>query len=156
MKKAPKATASPLKAHIGYRMRIVSNAVSFSFAKKLADSKVTVAEWVLMREMYSEERTISPSMIADITGLTRGAISKLVERLLQKGLVSRTDSVTDRRYQEIKLTKKAVELVPNLAKIADENDEKFFSVLSASERNTLISLLVKIADKHQLNKNPIE
>ncbi|MBC7533861.1 MAG: hypothetical protein H7318_20020 [Oligoflexus sp.] len=52
--------------------------------------------------------------------------SKLIERLLQKGLVTRAEATGDRRYQEIKLTKTAIKLVPKLAGIADENDEDFF------------------------------
>jgi MarR family transcriptional regulator, transcriptional regulator for hemolysin len=42
---------------------------------------VTVAEWVVLREVYGGDETASPSAIANLTGLTRGAISKLVSRL---------------------------------------------------------------------------
>jgi MarR family transcriptional regulator, transcriptional regulator for hemolysin len=148
--------ASDLKSHIGYWLRVVSNAVSHSFAKKLAASDVTVAEWVILREMYAGEQTTSPSVVADMTGLTRGAVSKLIERLLQKGLVTRAEAAGDRRYQEIKLTAAARKLLPKLASIADENDEKFFSVLTVSERSALMTMLVKMAESHQLNRSPIE
>jgi DNA-binding MarR family transcriptional regulator len=151
-----KLSASRLKSHIGYRLRVVSNAVSHTFARKLAASEVTVAEWVILREMYSTGEKTSPSIVAEITGLTRGAVSKLIERLLQKGLVTRTEFSDDRRYQEIKLTPNAVRLVPKLANIADENDESFFSVLSENERRNLMSTLIKLADFHKLKTNPIE
>ena len=156
MAKKEKLEASHLKSHIGYWLRVVSNAVSHSFAKKLAASDVTVAEWVILREMYSGDETTSPSVVADITGLTRGAVSKLIERLLQKGLVTRAEAAGDRRYQEIKLTALAKKLVPKLASIADENDESFFSVLTPWERSTLLTILAKMAASHQLNRNPIE
>lgn len=149
-------TASALKSHIGYRMRVVSNAVSHSFARKLAASEVTVAEWVILREMHSDDEKTSPSRVAELTGLTRGAVSKLMERLLKKGLVTRTESAGDRRYQEIKLTANAVKLIPKLASIADENDAFFFAVLSESERKSLMNTLVKLADLHKLHTNPIE
>ncbi|WP_242616755.1 MarR family winged helix-turn-helix transcriptional regulator [Legionella longbeachae] len=137
-------------------MRVVSNAVSHSFARKLAASEVTVAEWVILREMYSSEITTSPSAVAAITGLSRGAVSKLIDRLLAKNLVSRMESISDRRYQEIKLTAKAIQLIPKLAIIADENDNHFFSVLTASERKSLLEILTKLADLNKLNKNPID
>lgn len=156
MAKKEKLEASSLRSHIGYRMRVVSNAVSHAFAKKLAIHEVTVAEWVVLREMYSGDETTSPSKIADITGLTRGAISKLIERLLQKGLVTRTESSQDRRYQDIKLTSDALKIVPKLAGIADENDQRFFSVLSKNDRKNLMDILIKLAEHHQLNVNPIE
>lgn len=156
MAKKEKLEPSRLKSHIGYRLRVVSNAVSQSFARKLAASDVTVAEWVVLREMYSDGEMTSPSVVADLTGLTRGAVSKLVDRLLTKELVTRTESSEDRRYQNIMLTAKAIKLVPKLARLADENDELFFSVLTDSERKNLFNALVKLADTHGLNTNPIE
>jgi len=153
MKKPSRPEASDLKSHIGYRLRVVSNAVSQSFAKKLAASGVTVAEWVILREMYSSEETTSPSLVATLTGLTRGAVSKLIDRLLAKGLVARAESSSDRRYQEIKLTSSAVKLVPKLASIADANDEAFFSLLSESERKNLKNILIKIGRESELPIN---
>lgn len=151
-----KLAVSELKSHLGYRLRVVSNAVSHRFAQRLAACDVTVAEWVILREMYSADDTISPSAISDLTGLTRGAVSKLVNRLLEKRLVTRAESRTDRRYQEIRLTAEGVRLVPKLAAIADKNDASYFSVLSESERKNLFGILEKLARHHQLNTNPIE
>lgn len=74
MAKQKKIKASHLTSHIGYQLRVVSNAVSYSFAKKLAASEVTVVEWVILREMYSnDDNKTSPSIVAEMTGLTRGA-----------------------------------------------------------------------------------
>ena len=73
MKKA-KFDVSDLKSHIGFWMRIVSNNVSHSFARRLESSGVTVAEWVVLREMYGGDATTTPGKIAELTGLTKGAI----------------------------------------------------------------------------------
>lgn len=156
MNKKDKLEVSHLKSHIGYHLRVVSNAVSQSFAKKLTASEVTVAEWVILREMYSSDEKTSPSIVAKMTGLTRGAVSKLIDRLLNKGLVSRSESSNDRRYQEIRLTVSAKKLVPKLAHIADENDDSFFSILTDAEKRNLVNTLIKIAKHHELNTNPIE
>lgn len=151
-----KAEISPLKAHVGFWMRLVSNQVSSAFAQKLEATDVTVAEWVVLREMTGGDATTSPSTVADLTGLTRGAVSKLIERLLRKGYVTRQESSSDRRRQVIELTPAAVALVPKLAKLADENDEAFFGVLSQGERQVLRQTLIRIADLHHFSKPPIE
>lgn len=151
-----KPEISKLKKHIGFWMRIVSNNVSHSFAKKLNNSGVSVAEWVIMREMFESGDTISPSQIAEITGMTRGAISKLIDRLLQKKLVTRKESTDDRRYQELKLTKEAKRLIPNLTKLADENDAEFFSLLTKEERKKLTEILIKTVKLNKLTKFPVE
>ncbi len=154
MKKAKEA--SDLKSHIGYWMRLVSNNVSHAFARKLEDSGVTVAEWVVLREMYTSHAATSPSNVAKLTGLTRGAVSKLITRLLDKGFVNRSESSIDRRYQDIQLTTKAERLVPKLASLADQNDDEFFQCLSKAERTQLLLLLKKLADLHQFNTYPVE
>lgn len=154
--KRRKADVSALTSHIGYHMRVVSNAVSHAFARRLLASGVTVAEWVVLREMYGAEQRTTPGKVAELTGLTRGAVSKLIDRLLHKGLVTRTESSGDRRYQDLSLTARGVRLIPELASVADKNDESFFSILSVSERKTLVRTLVKIAQLHRLNTNPVE
>lgn len=88
--------------------------------------------------------------------LSRGAVSKLIDRLLQKGLVSRIEGTVDRRYQEIQLTKDGKKLVPKLAKVADENDSFFFSILNQSEKEFLRKTLIKLTNAHKLHTNPIE
>lgn len=155
MKKSQKQVSN-LTAHIGFWMRMISNNVSYSFARKLEAGGVTVAEWVILREMYSGGGCTSPGAIAELSGLTRGAVSKLITRLLEKGLVHRRESTYDRRFQEIELTKTGKALVPKLALLADQNDDEFFSGLSNSERNQLTGLLKKLAKIHQLKTRPIE
>ena len=77
--------ASDLTAHTGYWLRMVSNAVSQDFARKVADEGVTVAEWSFMRALYDAD-AMAPSALAEKMGMTKGAISKLADRLLGKGL----------------------------------------------------------------------
>lgn len=154
-KQSNKTGISHLQDHTGFWLRYVSNHVSHAFSLKLLSSGVTVAEWVILREMFNHD-AIAPSTLAQITGLTRGAISKLVDRLVDKKLISRKDSRDDRRFQAIALTAAGRTLLPSLAKLADENDEQFFSSLSAKEREALITSLKKLVLANGLNKIPTE
>lgn len=142
-----------LQSHTGFWLRFVSNHVSHSFARKLTDTGVTVAEWVILRELFDAGET-SPSRLAASSGLTRGAVSKLVDRLLKKGLVSRLEANNDRRFQDVNLTATGRALVPKLAALADRNDEEFFSHLSANERESLVTMLKKLVAANKLKKIP--
>ena len=146
---------SSLDAHAGYWVRWVSNHVSHAFRLKIEAHGVTAAEWVLLRQLFDSGET-HPSQLAESLGMTRGAISKLITRLLDKGLVTREESANDRRYQDIELTRAAVNLVPKLTKLADDNDEEFFGVLTKSERKNLMDILKKLAELHQLTRMPVE
>jgi DNA-binding MarR family transcriptional regulator len=145
---------SPLEAHVGYWMRLVSNHVSHAFRLKLEEQGVTVAEWVVLRQLV-EQGQIAPSALAQSLGLTRGAVSKLVERLVSKGLVTRDQSEADRRYQALELTSSGRRLVPRLAHLADENDAEYFGYLTDGQRQELIALLRSIAERRQLKEPPL-
>ncbi|WP_263350196.1 MarR family winged helix-turn-helix transcriptional regulator [Acidicapsa acidisoli] len=146
---------SDLKGHVGFWLRFVSNHVSYAFARKLLSTDVTVAEWVVLREMYDAE-SMAPSRLAEATGLTRGAVSKLVDRLFHKELLTRIERDDDRRYQTIALTEAGRKLVPKLAALADENDAEFFSALTPRERQALIETLRKLVEANRLTKLPTE
>ncbi|HUZ96078.1 MAG TPA: MarR family winged helix-turn-helix transcriptional regulator [Edaphobacter sp.] len=148
-------SVSDLKKHVGFWLRFVSNHVSHAFARKLLASGVTVAEWVVIREMFDDEE-ISPGVLAERIGMTRGGVSKLVDRLVTKKLVTRRDRSDDRRFQSIALTGAARRMIPQLAKLADQNDEEFFHPLSSGERAALIATMKKLVQAHGLQTLPTE
>ena len=148
-------TSSKLEDHVGYWLRYVSNHVSHAFAKKVESRGVTVAEWVLLREMLNAGAA-NPSQLATTVGMTRGAISKLVERLCQKKLVVRSSADGDRRYQTVELTAAGKRLVPSLAGLADENDQEFFGHLKAAEKTSLINLLQDIVRRNGWKELPVD
>jgi MarR family transcriptional regulator, lower aerobic nicotinate degradation pathway regulator len=148
-------TISALEDHVGYWLRFVSNHVSHAFKRKLEEHGVTVAEWVILRELFRLEGT-APNQLATNLGLTRGAISKLIERLVKKELVDRVASEKDRRYQRVTLTAAGYLLVPQLAALADQNDAEFFGHLAQTHRKSLIQLMREIVRLHQLKDVPID
>lgn len=148
-------TVSPLDAHLGYWLRFVSNHVSHAFSLKLAVHDVTVAEWVVLRELFGAH-ALAPSALADRIGMTRGAISKLADRLVAKALMTRASDAGDRRYQALTLTDRGRTLVPKLSALADRNDEEFFGRLPAPARRTIETAMKEIVRRHGLKTIPTE
>ena len=146
---------SNLEAHIGYWLRFVSNHVSHSFQLKVEANGVTVSEWVLMREIYRLGRT-SPSDLVTATGLSKGAVSKLLTRLEAKALMSRAVVDRDRRNHVVQLTPEGRELVPRLARLADQNDEEFFGHLPEERRAGLAEAMRELVRHHELKEVPVE
>lgn len=147
------APLSTLETHLGFWLRYVSNHVSQAFAAKVAGQGVTVAEWVLLRTLHGHAPQ-PPSRVADAMGMTRGAITKLADRLIAKALVARTASPDDGRAQTLALTATGERLVPTLAALADANDAAFFDVLDADERAALERSLRKLAAAHRMPTLP--
>jgi len=146
---------SALTDHLGYWLRLVSNHVSAAFARRLHGQGVTVAEWVVLRELH-DVPALAPSHLADRMGMTRGAISKLADRLVAKALVARQDNPEDGRAHRLVLTPAGRRLVPRLARLADANDAAVFAALSPAERAAIETALRKIVAAQGLTAIPID
>jgi DNA-binding MarR family transcriptional regulator len=148
-------SASDLTVHVGYWLRYVSNHVSQAFARKVEAHGVTVAEWVLMRHLL-EEKALAPSHLAERMGMTRGAISKLADRLIAKSVLVRVADPKDGRAQTLALTSAGRSLVPKLAALADANDAEFFNHLSTKDRAALLRILRDIVQRRGLKSLPVD
>ena len=146
---------SGLEDHLGYWLRYVSNQVSHAFSRKVESRGLTVAEWVMLRELYGRN-SVAPSALAERLGMTRGGISKLVDRCEAKSLVMRTAGKGDRRYQQLVLTPAGNALVPELARLADDNDAEFFAHLAPDDRAALERLMRDIVQRRSLRRIPID
>lgn len=148
-------SVSDLTTHLGYWLRYVSNYVSQAFARKVDANGVTVAEWVLMRRLL-DEKGLAPSELAESVGMTRGAITKLANRLIAKSLLVRTANPEDGRAQMLSLTPAGRGLVPKLAALADANDAEFFNHLSDRDRAALLRIFRGIVEKRGLKSLPVD
>lgn len=143
-----------LEHHVGFWLRFVSNHVSGAFQRRLEAYGVTVAEWVTLRSIRSLG-SCSLAELAERMGSDPSTVSRLVERVLKKGLAARTPVSGDRRRVRIELTRKGGSLVPRLAREADANDELYFGHLSRKERASLSALMQGLVRKHQWKDKPI-
>lgn len=148
-------TVSAMDAHLGYWLRFVSNHVSHAFGRRLEGRGVTVAEWVVLRALHDED-AMAPSRLAERLGMTRGAISKLADRLAGKGLAVRGTGGGDRRFQTLALTAAGRALVPELSALADENDAAFFGDLDPAERERIAEAMKSIVRRLGLRAVPID
>ena len=129
-----------LTDHFGYWLRQVSNHVSHAFARRLTAKGVTVAEWALMRVLH-DEPPLAPSRVAAVMGLTRGAVTKLADRLVAKSLAVRRASPDDGRAQTLALTTAGRDFVPELAALAEQNEAACFAHLPEADRHALQRIL---------------
>ena len=144
-----------LESHLGYWLRRVSNAVSGGFSRALQDKQTSVAEWVLLRELHQRGQA-APGELASTVGLTRGAVSKIVDKLEAKGWVQTEAKEGDSRFRVLSLTRAGLRSLPVLAEIADQNDESFFDCLNAREKSVLRELLIKIAERNRIHDVPTD
>ncbi|PXX39656.1 MarR family winged helix-turn-helix transcriptional regulator [Undibacterium pigrum] len=146
---------SSLESHAGFWLRFVSNHVSARFEASVAAEGVSLSEWVALRSLF-DTGTSDPAALMRELGMTKGAVSKIITRLEQRGLLSRQISAADKRATQIHLTVAGKNLVPKLAALADENDALYFGHLSGNQRSELIALMKQIVDIHGLKVVPVK
>jgi DNA-binding MarR family transcriptional regulator len=144
-----------LESHLGYWLRLVSNQISATFARALQERGLSVAEWVALCQIDGTAG-LNCAEVAAAMGMTRGAISKVLDKLQDKDWISRAVSAADNRVQVLSLTRRGRRLLPDLGRIADGNDAHFFGGLDAGEQATLRSLLRKVAATHQISTPPVD
>ncbi len=141
-----KSVPSKLEEHLGYWLRCLSNFVSHSFAARLEAQDVSLAQWVVLRTLY-DASGVTLNQAAKQVGVDKSSLSRMVERLVHKGLVARFAG-DDRRSVGLNLTANGKKMVRQLATLADENDHAFFRTLSLKQREEFLTTI-----KHLLTAN---
>lgn len=80
-----------------------SQSVHARFARALQKKQTSVAEWVLLCELHERGQT-APGELADSLGVTRGAVSKIVDKLDEKGWIQTEVKEGDSRFHLLSLT----------------------------------------------------
>ena len=88
-------------------------------------------------------------------GTTRGALSRVLDKLEAKKLMSRLMNPLDSRVQILSLTSNARRILPRLTRIADDHDNRFFVALGSDEQVSLRHLLRKLAEIHRITRIPL-
>ncbi|MFC6986847.1 MarR family winged helix-turn-helix transcriptional regulator [Streptomyces cirratus] len=130
------ASTSGLRDHLGYWLRRLSDEVHGRFEKQLAEHGVTVSQWTVLITVYRGDATTTRE-VARYVDIDVGAVSRLVDRLIAKGLMSRESDPGSRRILRLALTDAGRDLTPRLAEIADRNDAHFFAHLDPAQRRQL-------------------
>ena len=154
MKAHQESNASQLEDHLGYWLRFVSNQVSRRFQQLLEAEGISVTEWVALRALFRQAETGHAELIQRV-GMTKGAASKIVSRLEEKGLAQRRLAENAQREQVLSLTRKGKALVPRLSALADQNDAHFFGHLPTDQRTMLRHILEALVVHHQFQEAPV-
>ncbi len=148
MQTAPKREldASESGANLWLIMMKAFHAISAYSAHTLRDSGLGDSEFRILEALLHKGplpvNTIGPKVF-----LTPGSISVAVDRLHARGLVSRSDSATDRRQRIVDLTTKGRRLIDRVFAAHAADLDTLTSVLSPAEHRQLTRALRKLG-KH--------
>ena len=145
---------SRLDAHVGYWLRYVSSQFSHALSRRLEHKGVTLAEWLLLRELY--EGDLKPGALAERLGITRGAVSKLARKLTASLMITQEGSVDDGRAQMLSLTGDGRAVVRVFAGLLDQTDNEFFGHLDPDTRALIVSAMRDVVHRRGSRAVPMD
>jgi MarR family transcriptional regulator, organic hydroperoxide resistance regulator len=141
VKRTPKLD---LGDYLPYLVNRIGTIVADQFgAEALAPHRLSIAMWRVMAVLASNgsQRQID---LADLTSIDSSTLSRLVTRLVHRGLVTRTRSARSNREVAVKLSAKGTALVGRLIPIAHDYETVAIAGLSPQELAVLKRCLRRV------------
>lgn len=91
--------------------------------------------------MVDSHPGIRPSVIAQLTMKDRSAIARLVDHMVEHGLMTRETSADDSRAQELYITPAGAELAATVRRLVTEQSHDFFGFIPQDEQDQLMDIL---------------
>lgn len=127
---------------LSYRLHRLANMLSGSAALRYRrEFDVSLAEWRTLA-LVGESSSLTVNRLARRAGLDKAQMSRVVSRLVERGLLSRDFGAG--RTTALSLTRKGQRTYNGLLEAANEREAAFQACLTAEERQTLDSALGKL------------
>lgn len=143
-----------LESLLSFYIRRVNIAVSRDLDNKLSGLDVAKGTGKIGTLLIvSRHPGIRPSDIADIIIRDRSSMGRLLEKMDQQGLLIRKTDPDDQRSQALYLTGKGHQLAEKVIQITRQQDDEFFHMVTAGEKEIIINACHKILEYYQYNAN---
>lgn len=134
----------PLEDLIGYHLRRASGVIAADFMRAMASTGMRQV-LVGILSIIAVNPGINQGTVGRALGIQRANMVGLVNELVDAGLVVREVSAEDRRAFTFTLTADGEAMLADALARIREHEERMLGALSATERQTLLDLLGRIA-----------
>jgi DNA-binding MarR family transcriptional regulator len=115
------------------------NLKAYTHQTAMQNYQITMAQFSILREIHHGKT--SASQLAEAGHISRPAISRLVDILVRKDLVSRLEDAVDRRHVKLSLTHQGEHLLKGLFDLTHQWMYEKLSLLNNEELTTIIHSL---------------
>ena len=129
---------------VGYWLRRASNVMAADFARAVQEAGGLRSVLVSILAVVGANPGIGQTQLGRVLNIQRANMVPLLSSLIDDGLVCREASVDDKRVFELYLTAEGTAKLEATQALILAHEKRLLSVLTASERRTLIGLLAKV------------
>src|SRR5580658_5461511 len=119
------------------------------FAERLGVLELTPADAGILR-LLGAEAGLSQQELATKLQIHPSRLVAILDNLEKRGFVERRANPDDRRLYSLHLTQAGGEVLEKIGSVARKHQDALLSGISGEERNTLATLLLRIADQQGL------
>ena len=128
---------------VGYWAISLAARVMTRIAKVLAPFEMNAAQFFILETCFrGEAETVTH--LSEVLPYDQAHISRQVDRLASKGLLSRRRSRADRRIVRLNLTEKGRAVVPAVVRVVSAQDVEMTASITAGEKESLVAVTRKI------------
>ncbi len=129
-----------LDGHLGYHLRRVQVWVFQDFIRTLGSLDIRPAQYSVLA-VIGANRGLSQSDVAQMLGIERARLVRLLDRLEKRGLTQRLASPTDRRSHSLQLTAAGQALFKRAKALAGVHEANLLERLGAGNHARIIEAL---------------
>lgn len=133
-----------LDESIGYLISRARAVLTANFDKALAEFDMTHAQYGIFRKLLDARDDMTAGDLAREWCYDTGAMTRMLDRLEEKGLLARERSPADRRVVLVRLTDKGRALAGRLSQVAIDALNRHLQGFSAEEVGQLKDLLRRL------------
>jgi DNA-binding MarR family transcriptional regulator len=138
------SSAGNLENRLFYRFSLlVGRHVRYFSTHRIKEYGLSTQSWLILT-VIGRFAPLSPSEVADHTSVRRDRISRIVDQLVDHGLVKRQLSESDRRRMVLTLAPKGKHVYDELEVVARQIEIEVLAGLAKAEREALSNALSKI------------
>jgi DNA-binding MarR family transcriptional regulator len=126
--------------HLIRRLQQISVALFLEETGSLGLTTVQYAALNMIREVPNIDQVSLSNMIA----FDKTTIVKVLDRLVDKGLITRTRSTTDRRTNHLHVTPKGEEVLKRIQPMLDRSDGRILSPLSRADQRKFMEMITQL------------
>lgn len=104
---------------------------------------LTVPQLVCLRQLL-QEGVMTLGRLAKAVYLSQATVTGIIDRLYEKGLISRERSTEDRRKMKVRLTEKGIQMVRNMPWPLQERFSNSLAALPEAEQDQIDQTLKKL------------
>ena len=142
-------SVEPHKSGVAFLLAQVGAHAADKFAERLRPLKLTPAHAGILRAIHHAQG-ISQQALAQHLGMFPSRMVLVLDELERWGFVERKPSATDRRTYSLHLTLRGNARLEAIGRVAWEHQKALCAALKPGERETLASLLSRIAEQQHL------